>query len=181
VDKSRFEPSVAVLAAIAKFADHTPLERQSGMHARLGVDVAPTTLGDAVASLAALHAPTVAQMEREVLEADHLHVDETPVVAIIEAPRDPDAARSRKTKRPKKTRIKARMWVYATLGGEMFYRFTEDRSRDGPGGPGEVLEGFRGALICDEYRGFDRICARHGMRRCGCWAHSRRKFKDALQ
>ena len=180
VDKSRFEPSVAVQAAGAKYADHAPLERPSGMHARLGVEVAPTTLGDAVAKLAELHGPTVKQMEAEVLSEAHLHADETSVVAIIETPKTAEDAPETAKRRKKKTRIQARMWVYLTLLGKMFYRFTEDRSRDGPGGPAEVLDSFRGSLICDEYSGFDKICARPGMKRAACWAHVRRKFKDAL-
>src|SRR5206468_7416899 len=62
----------------------------------------------------------------------------------------------------------------------VFYRFTEDRSRDMKGGPAEVLAKFRGTLIGDEYAGYDKISRRPGMTQAGCWAHCRRKFKDAL-
>jgi transposase len=179
VDKSRFEPSVAVHTAVAKFGDHIPLERQSEMHARLGVEIAPTTLGDAASSIAALHAPTVTQMETEVLSEAHIHVDDTPVVVLVEAPKDqPKKIATAKDK--KKLRKLARVWAYVALGGKVFYRFTEDRGRDSEGGPAEVLEKFRGCLIGDEYAGYDKLCRRPGMKQAGCWAHARRKFKDAL-
>jgi hypothetical protein len=71
-------------------------------------------------------------MEVEVLGEGQLHVDRTPVVAIIEAAQHENAPRSRKGRR-KKTRTQARIWDYATL--------------DGPEGPVEVIEKFRGSPI----------------------------------
>lgn len=180
VEKSRFEPSVPVHTAVLKFADHIPLERQSEMHARLGVEIAPTTLGDSVAALAALHQPTVAQMEAEVVAEPHIHVDDTSVVAIIEAPKTDEKATPPAQPSKKKIRILARVWAYVALSGKVFYRFTEDRSRDAKGGPADVLAKFTGCLIGDEYAGYDKICKRRGMRQAGCWAHCRRKFKDAF-
>lgn len=180
VGKGRFEPSVAVHSGVAKFGDHQPLERQSDAHARLGVHAAPTSLGDGVTQLAKLHAPTVKQMEDEVLSESYLHVDETPIVAIIESAIAPAKARAANPLK-KKFRIQARMWTYSTLERKMFYRFTRDRSRDGPGGPAEVLEKFCGCVIGDEYPGFDKICSRTGMTKAACWAHSRRKFNDAFK
>jgi transposase len=181
VEKSRFEPSVPVHTAVAKFADHIPLERQSEMHARLGVEIAPTTLGDGVAALAALHRPTVAQMESEVVAEPHIHVDDTSVVAIIEAPKTDERATPPAQPSKKKIRILARVWAYVALSGKVFYRFTEDRSRDSAGGPADVLAKFTGCLIGDEYAGYDKISRRRGMRQAGCWAHCRRKFKDAFE
>ena len=180
VEKSRLEPSVAVHTAVAKFGDHIPLERQSEMHARLGVEVAPTTLGDDVAAFADLHRPTVAQMETEVLSEKHIHVDDTPVVALIDAPKQDEGAAPPAEPQKKKIRLLARVWAYVSLTGKVFYRFTEDRSRDMKDGPADVLAKFTGTLIGDEYAGYDKISRRPGMTQAGCWAHCRRKFKDAL-
>lgn len=180
VEKTRLEPSVAVHTAVAKFGDHIPLERQSEMHARLGVEVAPTTLGDTVAAFADLHRPTVAQMETEVLSEKHIHVDDTPVVVLIDAPKENEGAAPPAEPQKKKIRLLARVWTYVSLSGKVFYRFTEDRSRDIAGGPADVLAKFKGTLIGDEYAGYDKISRRPGMTQAGCWAHCRRKFKDAL-
>lgn len=183
VPKSRFEPSVSVHTAVAKFADHQPLERQSEIHARLGVEIAPTSLGDNVERLAALHAPTVAQMEAEVVAEPYIHADDTPVVALVETDkvRNEKIAAVARAENKKKIRLTARVWVYVTLGGKVFFKFTDDRTRDGPGGPRDVLAKFIGTLICDEYAGFDKICRRLGLKRAACWAHLRRKIKDALE
>jgi transposase len=180
LEKSRFEPSVAVHTAVAKFGDHIPLERQSEMHARLGVEVAPTTLGDQVAAFADLHAPTVTQMETEVLAEKHIHVDDTPVVVLVDAKTLEEGTKPKTEPEKKKIRLLARVWTYVSLEGKVFYRFTEDRSRDIIGGPADVLAKFRGTLIGDEYAGYDKISRRPGMTQAGCWAHCRRKFKDAL-
>jgi transposase len=182
VPKSRFEPSVAVHTAVAKFADHQPLQRQCEAHARLGVEVAPTSLGDNVERLADLHAPTVAQMEAEVVAESHLHVDDTPVVALVDTDkvRNEKVAAVARAENKKKIRLTARVWVYVALSGKIFFKFTDDRSRDGPDGPAEVLAKFIGKLICDEFSGFDKICRRRGLKRAACWAHLRRKIKDAL-
>lgn len=73
----------------------------------------------------------------------------------------------------------ARMWTYVTLTGKVIFKFTDDRTRDGPGGPSKTLGRFKGCLIVDEYSGFDRLCKKPGMSRAGCWAHARRKVFDA--
>jgi transposase len=181
VEKSRLELSVPVHTAVAKFGDHIPVERQSEMHARVGVEIAPTTLGDNLAALAALHQPSVVQMETEVVAEKHIHVDDTSVVAIVEAPKPEAGAAPPAQPSKKKLRILARVWAYVALSGKVFYRFTEDRSRDGKGGPRDVLAKFTGCLIGDEYAGYDQITRRRGMKQAGCWAHCRRKFKDAFE
>ena len=34
--------------------------------------------------------------------------------------------------------------------------------------------------MADGYSGYDEVVAVNGIARAGCWAHARRKFKDAL-
>ena len=144
------------------------------------MEIAPTTLGDNVVALADLHRPTVGRMETEVLAEGHIHVDDTPVVVLVDAPKEDASATPPAEPQKKKIRLLARVWTYVSLSGKVFYRFTEDRSRDMAGGPAEVLAKFKGTLIGDEYAGYDKISRRPGMTQAGCWAHCRRKFKDAL-
>jgi transposase len=70
---------------------------------------------------------------------------------------------------------KAFMWTFlgATLTG---YRFALTRGGDVPL---EALKDSKGVLVCDDYRGYDPLCAKGHRRRCGCLAHARRKFFDA--
>ena len=41
----------------------------------------------------------------------------------------------------------------------------------------KFLNGFHGYLVCDGYAGYNKL---RDITRCGCWAHVRRKFVDAL-
>jgi transposase len=170
VEKSRFEPDVAVHTALAKYGDHLPLHRQTEIHARLGVDVPASTLGDAVQDLAALHAPTVEQMREEVVAEKVVHADDTPVVALIDRP---EAAADQK----KKERIETRVWVYrAAKAPKLCFDFTENRSREGPT---KALRGFHGTLVADAAPSFNEVCRLTKSKRAGCYAHVRRKFNDA--
>lgn len=181
VPKSRFEPSVAIQSALAKFADHCPTERQCAQYARMGLHLAPTSLADTVTALAALHQPTVAQMEAEVVAESYVHVDDTPVTAIIETSADAKEKAKLKGLTPKqKHPITARMWVYVTITGKSIFKFTEDRTRDGPNGPAQVLKNFQGCFIGDAYAGYHKLSRTAGIKHAACWAHVRRKYSDAL-
>ena len=39
------------------------------------------------------------------------------------------------------------------------------------------MKGFGGYLVCDGYDGYNKLT---GVTRCGCWAHARRKFFEAV-
>ena len=174
IDKSRFEPSVAIHTAIAKYGDHLPLHRQEEIHARLGVPVPASTLGDGVANLGTIHEPTVEQMRREMVAESVVHADDTPVIALVDTDGEP-APDGRKKKR--KERIETRIWVYLAMSGKVFFDFTKTRSHEGPL---QALKGFGGRLVTDGYAGFNEVIRRFGLLRCGCWAHVRRKFRDAI-
>ena len=45
--------------------------------------------------------------------------------------------------------------------------------------PSNFLKGFKGHLLTDGYSGYSESGASPGITHCGCWAHVRRKFKDA--
>lgn len=181
IEKGRFEPSVAVHAAISKFADHLPLNRQEQMHERVGVPVSASTLGDQIAALGELHAPTVEQGRTEVMAASVVHADDTPVTALVDrVVAEADSKLKSKVvsdEKRKKIEIEVRQWVYLTTDGKVHFDFTSTRAKEGPL---EALKGLKGHLITDGYAGFDKAVLQYGLIRCGCWAHVRRKFKDAL-
>lgn len=43
----------------------------------------------------------------------------------------------------------------------------------------EMLEGYRGYVMTDDYAGYNALVAQSGVERLGCWAHARRKFVEA--
>jgi transposase len=178
VDKSRFEPSVAIGAAISKYADHVPLERQAEIHSRVGVDIAPSTLGDAVQNLAELHAQTIDQMRVETLSEPTIHADDTPVKTLIENPAVKEAAISNEKPTPKQKIItEGRVWVYLAMTGKVFYDFTLGKSEKGPAA---VLKDFHGKAVVDGAPNFNAGLRAGGATRCGCWSHVRRKFFESL-
>ena len=65
------------------------------------------------------------------------------------------------------------MWVYCTDKIKL-YQYTQTRN----GENAEVfLKGYTGYLVCDGYDGYNKL---KNVTRCGCWAHARRKFYEAL-
>src|ERR1700674_3537338 len=100
------------------------------MHERLGVDVAPTTLGDSVQHLGDLHRLTVDHMKEEAVAEAPVQSDDTRVVAIIENKTEANGSQNKDEK--KKIRIEARVWVYITPTTKVFFDFTESPANDGP-------------------------------------------------
>lgn len=70
------------------------------------------------------------------------------------------------------------MWLYRTGNdGEapiILYDYRPSRSGDNAE---EYIKGFNGYLHTDGYSGYNKLT---GVTRCGCWAHLRRKFDEAL-
>src|SRR5262249_17794911 len=78
VPKRLCGPGLLALVVTAKFADHLPLHRLSGMVGRSGVAAPPSTLGDWVAAAADRLAPLWGLMRRRVLLSRVVHTDDTP-------------------------------------------------------------------------------------------------------
>jgi transposase len=159
-------PTAGMLAhvMIAKFADHIPLYRLSGILERDSqLRIPPSTLGQWVGETGAGLQPVVDAFKSTLLGQRVLHADETPVAML-----DPGAG---KTKR-------AYVWsycstAYAEIQG-VVYDFAE--SRDGQHAK-DFLGEWKGILVCDNYSGYKRLLTQ-GIVDAGCLAHSRRKFFD---
>src|SRR5699024_4008552 len=76
------------------------------------------------------------------------------------------------------TQSKSYMWVYRTgmdgLPPIVLYEYQPGRSGEYPK---KFLEGFHGYLHTDGYAGYNQV---PDITRCGCWAHLRRKFVEAM-
>jgi transposase len=167
VEGAKYEPSVYAHVATAKYADHLPLHRLEGIFKRHGVELAKQTMWDMLVRVDELVAqPILAQMHKELLQEAVLHSDETPVTLRME-----DGKGSRT----------GFAWGWRNLHGvgqsKVLIEFKTSRGRDGPL---EFLRNWSGKLITDGYSGFDEVIRSNGIVRAGCWAHCRRKFKQAL-
>ena len=167
IDGAKYEPSVYAHIATAKYADHLPLHRLEGIFKRHGVHLPKQTMWDMLVTIDELLAqPILRQIHKELLEEKTLHSDETPVTMRVE-----DGSGSRQ----------GYAWGWRNLRGagpsKVLIEFKTSRSRDGPLG---FLKDWSGTLITDGYSGFDEVVEKNGIVRAGCWAHARRKFKQAL-
>jgi len=96
-----------------------------------------------------------------------LHADETPVTMRLED--------GKGTKQGF-----ARGWrnlLAPNRPSKVLIEFLPSRGRDGPT---KFLGDWSGTLIADGYAGYDQVVNVNGIRRAGCWAHARRKLKEAL-
>jgi transposase len=168
-------PSAGLLAhvLIGKYCDHLPLYRQSLIYAREGVTLERALLADWVGKAAALLAPLVEAIGRQVLAGSVLHADDTPVPVL-----DPGRGKTKT----------GRLWVYlrderphaGPAPPAVLYRYTPDRRG---AHPQSVLAAFRGHLHADGYSGFTALYEAGNSRpaavtEVACMAHVRRKIFD---
>ena len=148
-----------------KYADGLPLARQEKIWARQGVTLSRATLANWVIQCAQTWLkPLYRHMKQVLLEEPLIHADETVVQVLKE---EGKAATS-----------ESRMWLYASgetsRKGIRLFEYQPDRSGKRPA---SFLSGFAGYLVTDGYAGYNQV---QGVTHCGCWAHARRKWRDAM-
>lgn len=144
------------------FGHHLPYARLEKKLAHEGLDLHRSVISRSVLRCGELLEPVFRILKDEVLRSFLVQTDETGVII---------------RNGPQVGRTKGYMWVYRTQDDQVFYDLRLDRSSDGPA---EVLEGYQGFISADAYSGYDFLF-RDGSGRIelGCWAHLRRKFKEA--
>jgi transposase len=150
--------------AISKYADALPLYRQEQMFKRIGVELSRATLAFWMIQVGKALGPIIALLEEALLEGSVIHMDETPVQVLKEPGR--------------KAQSQSYMWV--RMGGmtdHPIVLFNYDPSRGGQV-PTRLLKEFKGYLMTDGYAGYHAVTS-HDITGLGCWAHARRKFKEA--
>lgn len=165
-----FEKSYASASIVAdilshKYVDAMPLYRLEQMYKREGVNITRATMANWVISAAEKYfQPLYICMHDELLRTDVIHVDETPLQVLKEQGR-PATAQSR-------------MWVYATSKRATrqvrCFDYQETRSGDCAV---SFLDDFKGVLVSDGYAGYNKLS---DVTRAGCWAHLRRKWREAM-
>ena len=180
IRRGMFGPGLLAHILVSKFDDHLPLYRQAEIFVRLGADIPRSTLIDSCGQGIATLRPLSDLIKSEVMRADRLHVDDTPIKVL-----DP----SRRTADPMVRGVKeGRIWVYVRddrpWGGSAppgaAYYFAPDRRGEHPQ---RHLATFSGVLQADAYSGFKKLYAAgtdgaSRIREAACWAHLRRDFHD---
>src|ERR1700704_2080490 len=161
-------PGLLAHVLVSKYCDHLPLYRQSEIYAREGVELDRSTMAEWVGGCSRLLEPLVEALRRQVMSAEKLHADDTPVPVL--------APGNGKTKT-------GRLWTYVRddrpWGDQtppaVWFAYTPDRKGEHPRAH---LGNFTGTLQADGYAGFDAVYETRCIQEAACWAHVRRKFYD---
>jgi transposase len=168
IERGRPGPGLLAHVLVNKYADHSPLYRQSRIFQREGIDLDRSTLADWVGKSTALLEPLADAVARHVLKGQALFADDTPVKLL-----SPGAGKTKT----------ARLWAYARderpwtseAPPAAFYRFSRDRKGEQPT---EHLKDYTGWMHADGYSGFNELYRSGRVREVACMAHIRRKFVD---
>ena len=156
--------SVADIMA-KKYADGLPLARQEKIWAREGVELSRATMSNWVIQCSQTWLkPLYKHMKQRLLEQNVIHADESVVQVLKEY--------------GKTASSESRMWVYASGDRSpipvRIFEYQPDRSGKRPE---SFLRGFTGCLVTDGYSGYNQV---QKVIHCGCWAHMKRKWREAM-
>ncbi len=165
MNHSLASPSSVANVMYQKYVNSVPLYRQEKDWEQLGISLSRATMANWVIRCSQDYLyPVLDHLRKELLSRDILHCDETPVQVLKEE--------------GKKPQTKSYMWLYRT-GNDgkapvILYDYQPSRNGDHAA---VFLKDFKGYVHSDGYSGYNKL---NGITRCGCWAHLRRKFVEAI-
>ena len=157
---------------VSKYADHTPLYRQSQIFARAGIDLHRSTLADWVGKAGFHLAPIADGLVGHLKRSGKLFLDET-IAPVL----DPGRGRTKT----------GYLWALARddrrWGGAdppaVVYHYAPGRGAEHAKA---ILEGFSGILQVDGYAAYKRVRDDRGpdapLVLAHCWAHGRRQLRE---
>ena len=165
MNHSLASPSSVANVMYQKYVNSMPLYRQEKDWERLGIALSRSTMANWVIRCSEDYfTPVIDHLRMELLKRDIAHCDETPVQVLKE--------------NGKKPQTKSYMWLYRTGNDAkapiILYDYKPSRNGDHAA---TFLKDFKGYVHSDGYAGYNKL---NGIIRCGCWAHLRRKFVEAI-
>lgn len=164
IEKGLPGPGLLTQIVVSKYKDHAPLNRQTKIFARSGVDLSRNTLVDWVAAVAFLLEPLAKRIYELAMLAHALQVDDTRLPVL-------DRRKSKNIKR-------AHLWGLVGDQKWIAFRYTKDWTADSAR---EVLGGRVGWMQVDGYAGFEVLADEGFALLVGCWMHARRYFVKAFE
>jgi transposase len=163
--KSIFADETIVEFIVRKYCDALPLYRQRAILMRdLGIDVALTTINDAVLRVGELLIPIVGVMKRDLLTGGYIQADETYVGV--------------QTPEKKGENHRAFFWQYSAPGTGVVFDFEMTRGKKVAK---EFFKDYGGILHTDGYAAYEKDIGTKDLIHACCLAHARRGFIDALK
>lgn len=165
MNHSLASPSSVANVMYQKYVNSVPLYRQEKDWEQMGIALSRATMANWIIRCSQDYLLPIVEHMRELLLARNvIHCDETPVQVLKEE--------------GKKPQTKSYMWLYRTGndGREPIILYDYQPSRNGDHAV-TYLKDFNGYVHSDGYSGYNKLT---GITRCGCWAHLRRKFIEAI-
>ena len=150
----------------SKYVDALPLYRQEAIFARYGVNLPRSTQAAWIIALAERVQPLINLMDERLRASGYIRIDETPVQVI-------NSEKSASSKH----------WMWIRVAGAPRHRiilFDYDASRSSEAAS-RLLQGAYGTIQSDGYGAYDQVAQRYGLVHCGCLAHARRRFFEAIK
>ncbi len=165
MNHSLASPSSVANVMYQKYVNSIPLYRQEKDWERLGIALSRATMANWIIRCSQDYfIPLIDYLRKELLKRDLIQCDETPVQVLKED--------------GKKPQTKSYMWLYRTGNDSkapvVLYDYQPSRNGDHAVA---FLKDFKGYVHSDGYAGYNKL---NGIIRCGCWAHLRRKFVEAI-
>jgi transposase len=163
--KSIFADETIIEFIVRKYCDALPLYRQRAILIRdLGIDVALTTIDDAVLRVGELLIPIIELMKRDLLTGGYIQADETHVDV-----QTPDK---------KGSNHRAFFWQYSAPMKGVVFDFEMTRRKQVAK---EFFKDYGGILHTDGYVVYEKDIGTKDLIHACCMAHARRGFIDAIK
>ena len=154
----RYSPDVAISAAVGKYVDHLPLERQVGQAGRIGALLTSQALWDQIEALSEHIEPVVAGIKELLLAQPVLGVDESPFKLI-----------------EKGGSKKWQAWQLAAPVGAYFEILRAKSAEMGS----RLLGTYAGEVIADGAKAYESLARAGPFNLANCWSHTRRQVLKA--
>ena len=165
MNHSLASPSSVAQVMYQKYVNSAPLYRQEKEWEQLGISLSRAAMANWIIRCAKDYLiPVTQHLRKLLLKRDIVHCDETPVQVLKED--------------GKKPQTKSYMWLYRTGNDDrapiILYDYQPSRNAEHAV---TFLKDFKGCVHSDGYQGCNKL---KDITRCGCRAHLRRKFVEAI-
>jgi hypothetical protein len=161
--RSNADASLLADLELGKYLYHLPFHRQIAIYKQLGVSISKSTINGWHKDTCDLLRALYYRLKEIVLSSDYIQVDESTVPVI---------------NNEKQRAVKAYLWVVRSVIERLVFFHYDEGSR-AQKVIVELLHDFKGAVQSDGYGAYSIYENKMGVLLLGCWAHARRKFKEA--
>ena len=156
--------SLAIYIVLSKYLDHSTLYRLEKKLERMGLEMTRQSQSDAVERMSEWLRPLYELMDQHAKSGGYLQIDET-FIKYINGNKPGGG--------------QGYFWAIHAPGQSIVLKWIDNRRHENVE---HLIEGFNGILQSDGYAAYGNYAQTHPeVTLAACWAHSFRKFRDALE